>query len=329
MNANIYSLDYNIKGEKMKYYNKNKKELNIRKGYGKNSEKAFMAYQAGKYKVAVKLLESIPKNLQSANSLLTLANSYNKLGKTDKAKEVYERILDVNYEHPHVLYGLAKICINDGELEKAENLLYKVLEKEKSSERARCELGRIKIKQNKYVDAEILLNECLQINPNNVYARMDLAKIYAEKNLDKEAKAMYDYIYENMEIEEYTEEERERHVKKHWQDDLTKNKHGVFTMSFEEIRSKINFQEMYKQSVNMADIYCARVENCGYEGGARGDKHQLDYVTIVTLPFKTDIVTMFPSDKVIIEKEKMKLNDYNINEKDVKKGTYKEEDEGR
>ena len=100
-------------------------------------------------------------------------------------------------------------------------------------------------------------------------------------------------------------------------------------MSFEEIRSKIDFSQMQKQSIRMADIYCARVENCGYEGGMQGDGHQLDYITIVTLPFKTDIVTMFPSDKMIIEKEKMKLDDYNINEKEVERGTYKEEDEGR
>jgi len=315
----------------MKYYNNSKKiiELNNRKGSGKLSERAFLAYTEGKYKEAIKLLESIPKKEQSPNSLITLANSYNKLRKTDKARKVYERILEMNYEHPHVLYGLAKIYMNDGELEAAEDLLYKVLEKEQNAERAMCELGRLKVKQKKYVEAEIFLSECLEINPNNVYARMDLAKIYAEKNLDEKARAMYDYIYENLEIEEYTDEEREKHVKKHWGDDLTKNKHGVFTMSFEEIRSKIDFSQMQKQSIRMADIYCARVENCGYEGGMQGDGHQLDYITIVTLPFKTDIVTMFPSDKMIIEKEKMKLDDYNINEKEVERGTYKEEDEGR
>ena len=114
MNADIYSLNYNLKGEKMRYYNKKNKELNVRKGYGKLSEMGFVAYQEGNYKKAVRLLESIPKNLQSPNSLLTLANSYNKLGKTDKAEEVYERILDANYEHPHVLYGLAKISIDKG-----------------------------------------------------------------------------------------------------------------------------------------------------------------------------------------------------------------------
>jgi len=328
MNANIYSLNSYKKGENMRYYGRNRDKLEVvnRKGAGKLSEKAFFAYMEGEYKVAIKLLESISKKEQSPNSLITLANSYNKLGKLDKARKVYERILEMKYEHPHVLYGLAKIYINDGKLDEAEELLYKVIKKESNAERARCELGRIKMKQEKFVEAEIHLRECLELNPNNVYARMDLAKIYANKNLDEEARVMYDYIYDNLEIEEYSDEEREKHVKKHWGDDLTKNKHGVFTMSFEEIRSKIDFSQMQKQSMRMADIYCAKVENCGYEGGAQGDGHRLDYITIVTLPFKTDIITMFPSDKMVISKEK---NDCIIYGKNVKKGSSKDDDEER
>ena len=54
----------------------------------------------------------------------------------------------------------------------------------------------------------------------------------------------------------------------------------------------------------MCDIYCIKVPGCGYEGGSDGDGHTLDYVTLITLPNTEKLVTMFPSDEIIIQKTK-------------------------
>lgn len=52
----------------------------------------------------------------------------------------------------------------------------------------------------------------------------------------------------------------------------------------------------------MCDIYCTYVQNCGYEGGRDGDGHVLNYVTIVTLPNSNRLITMFPSDEIMVER---------------------------
>ena len=62
-----------------------------------------------------------------------------------------------------------------------------------------------------------------------------------------------------------------------------------------------------KQIGYLCDIYCINVPGCGYEGGRKGDGHILDYVTFVTLPNSNNIITMFPSDKVVL-REKVKEN---------------------
>jgi len=63
-----------------------------------------------------------------------------------------------------------------------------------------------------------------------------------------------------------------------------------------------------KNSGLMVDVYFIKVENCGYEGGLKGDGHQLDYLTVITLPQKIDIITVFPSDGIFIIKDKNKKN---------------------
>ena len=55
----------------------------------------------------------------------------------------------------------------------------------------------------------------------------------------------------------------------------------------------------------MCDIYCINVPRCGYEGGRKGDGHILNYVTFIILPNSNNIITLFPSDEIIIrQKEK-------------------------
>ena len=90
-------------------------------------------------------------------------------------------------------------------------------------------------------------------------------------------------------------------------DDKIKPIHGVFTKDCLEIMDTLIKNKGDKHIGYMCDIYCVNVPECGYEGGKNGDGHILDYVTFITLPNSNKLITMFPSDNIIKEKDKDKL----------------------
>lgn len=64
-------------------------------------------------------------------------------------------------------------------------------------------------------------------------------------------------------------------------------------------------------------IYCINIPGCGYEGGRKGDGHVLDYVTFITLPNSSNIITMFPSDEVVLRESKKEIERSNSNDRYV------------
>ena len=121
---------------------------------------------------------------------------------------------------------------------------------------------------------------------------------------------MYEYILKNIDESVYDEESRAKHFMKHMKDDKNKQLHGVLNVNPMDVLNSIDLSKLKKQVGYMCDIYCIKVEGCGYQGGNQGDGHILDYITIVTLPNDiSKIITMFPSDEVgfeerVIEREK-------------------------
>lgn len=122
-------------------------------------------------------------------------------------------------------------------------------------------------------------------------------KVYCELHKDKELGKIYQEILDNVESA-YSEENRMTHIQKHAQNDTTKKIHGVFTIDINEVMDRVKKAKKEKQKGNGCDIYCIKIEGCGYEGGSQGDGHVLDYVTLITFPDEEKPITLFPSDKI-------------------------------
>lgn len=88
--------------------------------------------------------------------------------------------------------------------------------------------------------------------------------------------------------------------------DLKKDIHGVFTMDCMKVMDMAIKNKRNKQIGYMCDIYCIPIPNCGYEGGRKGDGHILNYVTFITLPNSNNIITIFPSDEVVLKEKNRK-----------------------
>ena len=128
-----------------------------------------------------------------------------------------------------------------------------------------------------------------------------MGRLYSIQGKDEEATNMYSYILENLDYDFTDELSRINHIRKHMFDDANKDIHGVFTINFMEILDKAIKYKGEKQIGYMCDIYCIHIPGCGYEGGRKGDGHILDYVTFITLPNSSTVITMFPSDEVVLK----------------------------
>jgi len=245
-------------------------------------------------------LEKAPKDVYTR---LELGKIY---VKTDflKAEEILTEALRMDPYNNLVRLELGNLYVNNKKTFKAETVFKTALRMDSNFTNGMIALAKLYISQCRHEEGRKLLKKCIKIDKTDLSPRIELAKLDEYKKLNPKAKDMYNYLFENINIEEYNELQRKRFMQSHWSNDLTKNKYGVFTKSFEEIRKNLNSSEAKKSEFCGSEIYCIKLESCGYEGGSKGDGHQLDYVTIVTKPQKKDLLIMFPSDEIVIEKEK-------------------------
>lgn len=275
--------------------------------------------ERGKYDESEEILKYCDRKMP--NSLATkqsLGELYVVIGKYDKAKEQFRRCLKIDKEDRYAKQGLARALISNNEYDEAENILQHLIseENELNSNRiisTKIMYGNMLMRMGRYSDAKDMYDSILAVKPDCVSAIMGLCKISTIESRDEEASMMYDYIIENS--DEDNEADRIKHIEKHLQNDLTKAKHGVFTKNPIEIMDELIKNKGKKRAEKMCDIYCIPAKECGYEGGAKGDNHILDYITMITLPNSDKIITMFPSDEIKI-KEKAKENKFANKEDD-------------
>ena len=252
--------------------------------------------------------------ISTAKAMCELAYIYKKQNKEKEALQMYKQAAQLEEQNDNGFQcrlELGRYYIRTGQYKEAEETLQDSVNKaDESNTYLKTALGKVYLEMEKYDEAEELFQNCLEIDPENPYARMQLGYLYAIQGKDEESKEMYKFILSSM---EYTDDENTNdHIMKHMSDNKTKKTHGVFTIDPIQLRYAMDLDSVERQIVYMADIYCFRYDNCGYEGGYEGDGHILNYVTVVTLPHcKERIITMFPSDEVKL-KVRTKLEEKKI-----------------
>lgn len=269
---------------------------------------------------------------------MELAKLYYEKGNWDAAKQGFDVCLKREPKNPLIKTAVAHYYASMGEKEEAKKLLAKALNIDGSSKVLKEALfvyDKMEEYKNMYDICE-KLSEGYEVRPNeyrviecmaktyfnlgkydkvlNVFqSKKDdrvtrtlfglfRQKIYCELNKDKELSKIYQEILENMEAV-YGEEGRIVHIQKHTKNDTTRKIHGVFTMDLNEVLDKVKNAKKIKQEGNGCDIYCIKMDGCGYEGGSEGDGHILNYVTLITFPDTEKPITLFPSDKVVIKEK--------------------------
>lgn len=87
------------------------------------------------------------------------------------------------------------------------------------------------------------------------------------------------------------------HIKKHCKNDLSKEKHGIFLITWDKVNellcnlSQFPYEEQYDYR-----YYHIPVPRAGYMGGKSGDGRILNYITVITWLNTENIITAYPSD---------------------------------
>lgn len=281
------------------------KYSNYRKGQSQTTRRATSYYSAGmrsfkekNYKMAIMFLKNAIDIEPYYRAVFTLGKCYQKMGQHEEAQIAFERVLALEPDDIYARKELIEYYMRQDRKKEAEFLLKEWARLKPNEVYPKIRLGNLYIDKGREAEAEQLFKKCIELKPTGLRARKELGRLYALQGKMQESKEMYDYVISKIRKEVYNQTDRKKHVMKHLQDDKSKDVHGVFNKNPLEILENINWNNAKKYVGNMADVYCIRVENCGYEGGSKGDGHQLDYMTIMTLPNSKDIITVFPSDKL-------------------------------
>ncbi len=244
---------------------------------------------------------------RTPHARLELGKLYATQGKEKEAEEQFKKYIQIDQDrNPHARLQLGKLYATQGKEKEAEEQFKKYIEIDQDrTPHARLQLGKLYATQGKEKEAEEQFKKYIEIDQDrSPHARLELGKLYATQGKDKDAQKMYEYILRNIDSEMYDVETRITHMQKHIKNNLSKPIHGVWKKDCVELLNEAIKNKGKKQIGYMCDIYCINVPECGYEGGKEGDGHILNYITLITLPNTDTLITMFPSDEIIINKNK-------------------------
>ena len=253
----------------------------------------------------LRLIIKLNSNSQYAH--LELGKLYLKANRFKDAEEEIKNCIRLDDDKtPHARLELGRLYIKKGDLESAEEEFKRCIEisGDKNSH-AHLELGKLYETLSYSDKAEEEFKKSTELCGNKMFCPyFELGKLYSSQGRIEEAKLAYNKIY-GMVYKKYQDAEAQLlHIKKHNKDNLYKSKHSVFNVDIMDVINYFYENDFESVPGSGCDIYNIYYKNAGYEGGYDGDGHIQDYVTILTTPGnKEEIITMYPSDKRVIEED--------------------------
>ena len=238
---------------------------------------AYLCLHLGNYQEAI---ENANKSLLLDNrrpywALNTLGHAFAEMEDYPKAEAYFRRALLSTPEKTAPSINLAQCLLAEGKIWRAYELLIKLDQK------------------NCRVQAAIrdVLIETINGNHTALVEKIiqDMHRIYTEsKDMQR-----IDRIFSGS----FDRKSGLLHIRKHYHDDLLKPLHGVFTISENELENVLNNLSLYPYEKQYnTKKYRIHYPNAGYDGGNQGDRHTLDYITVLVFLSEDYIITAYPSD---------------------------------
>ena len=273
-----------------------------------NLQKGRIYREQGKFKPAKKELNyCLQEGLDNYETHFQLGMLYKEQKKYKKAEEELGICLEFNEKDYDAHLQLGIIYREQGMYELSEIELKNCLSlnKKRKDSKIHLHIGLLYRLQKRYQKAESELNKCLKIDIENPYVELLLKNIQALIKHDYDAADKYLKIANEIglndsKVEGYNNLNRLKHIRKHFNDDKSKSKHGVFKHNiidiFNHAKECISEGKYNLYRMNSTDIYLIKMRKCGYCGGKNGDGHSLNYMEVVTYEGTDEIITIFPSE---------------------------------
>jgi len=150
------------------------------------------------YSEAVKYLEEADPNLLEAH--LNLAQAYLGLNNFARAKQEYEKALELSSDDVQALNGLGMIYLREGDAAQAEELFKKAIRKAPDSDAGHALLAQMYLQQGNLTGAIRELETCVELNAQNYAAQIRLGNAYIEtgqKRYSQKAIELFENLKEN------------------------------------------------------------------------------------------------------------------------------------
>ena len=240
---------------------------------------------------------------ESPHAHLELGRLFKEQGKLKEAEEEFNKYIKIDKdESPHAHLELGKLFKEQGKLKEAEEEFNKYIKVDKDiTPHGHFELGKLYKEQGKIKEAEEEFKKVIEIDKDmSAHGHLELGMLYSQQQNDKKAEEMYKRLLKNIGQDKFNLKNRYIHIRKHFSDDLSKEIHGVFRVDYlpllNNLKELMSNGKYHLYRGYNADIFIMKMENCGYSGGKKGDKHILNYITIIMFPYSDNILTLYPSD---------------------------------
>jgi Flp pilus assembly protein TadD len=128
---------------------------------------------------------------QVADMQVAMAQSMEKRGETEQAKQTYLTALMKDPTRADACVKLANLHARRGEFAEATGLYRRAMELEPSNADLYCSLGYSHYLQEQWVEADAALRQCLKLQPNHKRAHNNLGLVLARRRQDNEALAQF------------------------------------------------------------------------------------------------------------------------------------------
>ncbi|MBD3392032.1 MAG: tetratricopeptide repeat protein [Chitinivibrionales bacterium] len=134
------------------------------------------------------------KAIKSSALLLEGGLAFESLGRLQKARRVFEAVIDMDENQPDALLFFTREHNRKGEYEKAGDLAKRIIAQEPGNGHAHFELGKALAMTGKTQDAIATLEKSAALIPDEAAVRRLLADLYSEGGMHEKAAGHYEHI---------------------------------------------------------------------------------------------------------------------------------------
>lgn len=121
---------------------------------------------------------------------------YEKLKNLKKAKESYEKAIEIEPDAIDAIYNLGLVCTDLKEFNTAINCFQKVISTDESDSNSYFNLGLVYFKMNDFDNAKLYFEKTIELNREDIYAHFYLGNIFKANGDNNSARSEFENVLE-------------------------------------------------------------------------------------------------------------------------------------